>query len=391
MKKLLALLLCLVMLASSTALFGCTPADNDPPADQPPATDENTSTPAPEGAELNLVGAFGKTVYPYVDEAWSYLEAEPGANVSSFLAKTLENPNRDIFLEWDFTLSELPDNYVLRIVADGVHADEREITLGADVTSYKLNNLYKGSDYEASVTYVKGDIRMTLDISFKTTDLGPRVIAVDGIYNVRDVGGYMTDSGKMTAQGLLYRGGALRKYNNYNSVLTEEGERVMRELLGIKTDLDVRGYCEESNWAEESPIGDAELVYHKLIAYDEIFDVPESVRAIFSLLADPDSYPLYFHCSGGADRTGTLAFLINALLGVSEEDLIHDYEFTTFSIYRERNSKPNTDYGAKFQKFLAELNTYEGNNLKEKTESYLLSIGVTEAEIASIRDILIIK
>lgn len=400
MKKILSLLLCLVMLASTAALFGCSPTDDaeDGQPDVPPVTDNNDDegddadqkTPAPEGAEISIDGMFGRRVVPYVDIAWDYLAASKGKDVADYKER-MENPNRDVTLNWDFTLSELPDKYVLHLIADGDYTDERKIELEADVTSYPLDNLYKDTDYDVCVTYVKGETEMVLEMSFKTTDLGPRVMRVDGIYNVRDVGGYMTDSGKMTAQGLLFRGGALRKYNNYNSVLTEEGERVMREILGIKTDLDVRGFCEESNWAEESPIGDAELVYHKLIAYHEIFDVPESVRAIFSLLADPDSYPLYFHCSGGADRTGTLAFLINALLGVSEEDLIHDYEFTTFSIYGERNSKPGTQYGQNFQSFLNILNTYEGNNLKEKTESYLLSIGVTEAEIASIRDILILK
>ena len=39
-------------------------------------------------------------------------------------------------------------------------------------------------------------------------------------------------------------------------------------------------------------------------------------------IADENRYPVYIHCTGGADRTGTLAFLINALLGVGEDDLI---------------------------------------------------------------------
>lgn len=39
---------------------------------------------------------------------------------------------------------------------------------------------------------------------------------------------------------------------------------------------------------------------------------------------------VYFHCHGGSDRTGTLAFLIEALLGVSESDLSKDYELTSF-------------------------------------------------------------
>ena len=49
---------------------------------------------------------------------------------------------------------------------------------------------------------------------------------------------------------------------------------------------------------------------------------------------------IYFHCHGGADRTGTLAFLLEGLLGVSESDMAKDFELTTYSnsIHR-RNSE----------------------------------------------------
>ena len=37
------------------------------------------------------------------------------------------------------------------------------------------------------------------------------------------------------------------------------------------------------------------------------------------------------HCNEGASRTGTGAFLVEALLGVSYEDMVRDYELTNFS------------------------------------------------------------
>ena len=40
--------------------------------------------------------------------------------------------------------------------------------------------------------------------------------------------------------------------------------------------------------------------------------------------------PVFYHCQNGADRTGTIGFLIGALLGMSESDLAKDYELTTF-------------------------------------------------------------
>ena len=106
---------------------------------------------------------------------------------------------------------------------------------------------------------------------------------------------------------------------------------------------------------------------------------------MFSTLADESRYPVYMHCTGGADRTGTVSFLINALCGVDEATLIKDYEITSFSVYGERNSK-TTEYD--FAKFLAQLKTYDGDILSEKTENYMKAIGVTDTEIYNIRAIM---
>ncbi len=112
----------------------------------------------------------------------------------------------------------------------------------------------------------------------------------------------------------------------------------------------------------------------------------ENYRKVFSLMADKSNYPMYFHCTGGADRTGTVSFLVNALLGVSEADLIHDYEFTTFSIYGQRNIQQG-DYSGYFQDFITKLKSFDGETLAEKTENYMLSIGMTEEKISSLKEI----
>ena len=52
---------------------------------------------------------------------------------------------------------------------------------------------------------------------------------------------------------------------------------------------------------------------------------------MFTYLSDASNYPIYTNCQGGADRTGTYAFLLNGLLGVSYDDLTRDFELTSFS------------------------------------------------------------
>ncbi|NIY15095.1 MAG: hypothetical protein GWM98_09415, partial [Nitrospinaceae bacterium] len=58
---------------------------------------------------------------------------------------------------------------------------------------------------------------------------------------------------------------------------------------------------------------------------------------IFQVFADRENYPVLFHCVGGADRGGTVAFLLNGLLGKDREHLIRDFELTTLSVWGERS------------------------------------------------------
>ena len=329
-------------------------------------------------------------MYPYVDEARNYLEAAYGVDVHNYVMGR-KSPCQGIEISWEYEGEEIVEGYTLTYATKDDYSDGITVKIDKEKENYLFYNLYKATTYycrlEANLGAPSGCVA---EGSFTTTDIGPRVMEIDGIYNVRDVGGYMVDGGVRTKQGLIYRGGSLRPADIFKSDLTEEGQAYMADVLGIKSELDVRGTeSGEAGNITQSPIPGAQLKYVALDGYMGAFRIKENFRQAFSFLANKDNYPVYVHCTGGADRTGTLVFLYNALLGVSEGELIQDYEFTSFSIYGERNSKAGTTYGDMFQEFLTTLKTYEGESLKEKTESYLLSIGVTADEIASIRSIML--
>jgi hypothetical protein len=44
-----------------------------------------------------------------------------------------------------------------------------------------------------------------------------------------------------------------------------------------------------------------------------------------------DKKSIYFHCKIGTDRTGTLAYFLEGLLGVSDEERLQDFELSYFS------------------------------------------------------------
>ena len=173
---------------------------------------------------------------------------------------------------------------------------------------------------------------------FHIADLPMRFLTVDGAANIRDVGGWETLDGKKVAYGKLYRGGMLNGHNG-GPKLTEDGIYTMSQRLGIRMELDLRSVSDSSG--QNANYFNPELPYEmiSLGQYDHILSsgsAKSALKRIFELLADESNYPIYYHCNAGADRTGTLTFLINGLLGVSYEDLTRDFEVTSFSVCGKR-------------------------------------------------------
>ena len=105
----------------------------------------------------------------------------------------------------------------------------------------------------------------------------------------------------------------------------------------------------------------------------------------FSLFCKEDAYPIYIHCAGGGDRTGTLAFLLETAMGVSLEDALTDYEFSNLSTSGERSR-----FSKVFTAFLARLETFApGKSIQEQSIQYLKKCGVTAKMLAKIQSIIL--
>ena len=334
------------------------------------------------GSKATLqITAPTEVVYSYNQIAQNYILAlEDNRDISTY-AVPMEDSATDVIISWEFDGNAT--EYLVEYAPNSDYANAIQV-----VTTDKqiaVRNLYKATRYYLRVTAYDGEKVIGVDEStFETAKEGPRVMSVDGLYNVRDVGGYETESGKWVKQGMIYRGCEMN--GDHDLALTGAGDKVMSTELKIALDLDLRG-PEEANGATGSPISSAEIVYIPLGGYLGAFEeYREEYRKVFATLAAEENYPVYIHCWGGADRTGTVCFLLGALLGMSETELIQDYEFTTFSIFGERNYH-GVVYD--FKPFVDRLTTYPGDTLSEKTENYLLSIGVTQEEINDIRQIML--
>jgi len=215
--------------------------------------------------------------------------------------------------------------------------------------------------------------------SFKTA-VSPRFMNVDGAYNMRDIGGWTTLSGKKVKQGLLYRGTEIDGAIETKYCLTEKGIEQMRSVLKIKTDMDLRTKVDTPK-GKDVLGNDIKHIYYGVTMYDTIFREQnyEGIRRVFSDLADKSNYPVYMHCTYGRDRTGTVCYILEALLGLSDKDLRREYDLSALNDgFSDLES---------FAGLTTMLSMYEGATTQEKAENYLLSIGVTVDEIASIRRI----
>ncbi len=386
-----------LLLTMGTLLSSCSNATGTPDKKNTDVCEEGPS-PVPEITDrinsfVKYDGSLTLTlpespVVPYHKNAQKYLEKE-NAKVQYYADSSIKNPGVDTLIEWQCER----DDVLTYVVEYSLNEDFSDAiwTEVIDGNSYAINNLYKGSKY-----YVRVSAHCTSGIygatgSFETTDVGPRVMTVDGIYNVRDIGGYKTDSGKVTLQGMIYRGGQMNgTYVDKPVNITEAGKLTMNNIMHVRYDMDLRG-ANEQQLPLESPLPAVPIKRYGFAGYNTQIQTEagrENLRAVFSDLADPDIYPIYVHCQGGADRTGVLCFMINALLGVDKSDIIRDYEFTTFSLYGTRSTTQGAylPYQDNIRKL---INGCEGETLKEKVENLLLGVGVTPEEIASIRRIML--
>jgi protein tyrosine/serine phosphatase len=268
--------------------------------------------------------------------------------------------------------------YELLIAKDAEFSDPVRVK-DLKITNTRVSNLEIGTRYYWKVTAARNAQELAASSvgEFTTHPQAPRWLSVPGITNVRDIGGWTTPAGQRIRQGMVYRSSEM----NGHLELTAQGREILLNQLGIRTDLDLRG----SDELCEPALPGTRYINIPLLPYTHIAETQYQpmYRQVFQLLADPAIYPVIIHCWGGADRTGTVVFLLQALLGVQEKSLIRDYELTSLSIWGER--RHTSDEFSAFLKYLSE----QGESIHDSVEQYLRSVGVSSAELSSIRNILV--
>lgn len=201
-----------------------------------------------------------------------------------------------------------------------------------------------------------------------TTLDAPRLLPLEGGFNLRDMGGYGTRDGRSVKRGMLYRSGIM-------SMLTEADERHLVSL-GIATVCDFRRpgerkmhptrWCEPAgvhyyarDYSEASGVLSSVLRGEGMTAddvrttmislYPELLvDHAPSYRYMFERLLAGHA-PLLFNCTVGKDRTGVAAALILSALDVPQETIVEDYAETNKHMDPERLMQQNGRDGDRFR------------------------------------------
>lgn len=262
---------------------------------------------------------------------------------------------------------------------------ESELAFGQTVGTncVEVWNLEIGADYEWSVradgTAAEG--------WFVTEAVAPRFVKVDGVVNCRDLGGRVGLGGRRVRQGLVYRTAECNRSTTKRNpppskrLITDAGLATLVGKLGVRTDIDLRR-PDEYEGVTNSPLG-VTWFRHSGSCYSNVVVTAvgrQQFAKVFRVFLDGDRYPIAFHCRGGADRTGTVGMILNALLGVCEDDLWKDYQVTAFW-----GTVGDTRHFGLFQGLLRAFDRYPGATLCERVAAYVKELGFTEADIAAFR------
>lgn len=269
---------------------------------------------------------------------------------------------------------------------DGTEATYVHVTLAGDAVNFIPGRIYRavsptGEERKFKTT---GTVRMIW-----TAPIKPYVV------NLRDVGGYKCEGGHI-AYGKLIRSAFLPKEMTADSenakILTKLG---VTQEISVASEYPARSYL---GWPKA-------YTYSGVSCYTSIFTKITNIKAVINrIVSEAKTGMTLLHCHAGADRTGSIVALILGVCGVSEGDIIKDWEFTSFSCWfnfkrisdwENRPELQKESPEGELRQLLKKLKlTYgtKGQTLQQQCESYLTKkLAMTAEQIDNIKKAFIVK
>jgi protein-tyrosine phosphatase len=246
-----------------------------------------------------------------------------------------------------------------------------------------------------------------------------RTIVLQGAHNVRDLGGYRIGDGRTIAWRRLLRGDGLHGLTADDLVVLtplrlrtvidlrrpeEVAERGAFPVDRLPVDL-VHLPVVDSTWTtvaipDFSTHADPEVGFLTWAYADMLVEGGPRFGAALRHLARPGALPAIFHCAAGKDRTGLLAALLLAALGVDDELVVADYGLTAAGMSRMRQwyatnepdvarrmaEVPAMFFAARPEAMQHTLDAVRATH--GSIRGYLATLGVDDATLAALADAL---
>lgn len=275
------------------------------------------------------------------------------------------------------------ETMVLQTLKDGqlVRSDTFYVgQKGLDIWNLTPKTRY---DYKLLLPTDDGGLKLLAQGTF-TTQGRLRMLRIDNMRNVRDIGGWALPGGRRVSYDKVFRSAELAKSSN---LISAKGIKELIDFVGIDVELDFA----DTIYSNYSPV--AGLLEH---VHGPEYQMSAYVGAIGSKYQETkncfdrvlqclrEGKKVLMHCSDGADRAGTLAFLIESLLGVSESDLAKEYELTCFYLEGEGEYRRHrTAYYRDMVEYVK--GKFPAPTLNESVEQLMLSFGVPQSDIDDLR------
>lgn len=338
--------------------------------------------------ENEVVHAY-MTQVSYREGDYTYTEMTPYHAAKNPASGRKDSP-RAVELGWE---PDMSGNYTSQTITI---SDEmgfyKAYELAAGDKKLSIYNLIPGRKYEAVLMAMNGRTgRRDVLSKLSFTPTGQvRMIRTPSIRNVRDLGGWESErfrhadgSPMHIRYGRIYRGAEMDR----SKTLTQEDKDIFLNDLKITADLDFRSdkECQGITW---SPLGE-EVEYFRIATSNYSSSVKSSTLARdFRWMLEKlrEGKNVFFHCAAGADRTGTMGWILEGVLGVAEGDVDKDYELTSFYGWRSRKVGEKFDYG---NMVFTYYEVFYEQTQGECAEAYLKKFGITQEEIDEFRRIML--
>jgi protein-tyrosine phosphatase len=224
--------------------------------------------------------------------------------------------------------------------------------------------------------------------------MNKRILVWDGCTNIRDLGGLSTSNGRITRWEAVVR-------SDTPARLTEAGWSALY-AYGIRTIITLHTIGKQEDELDVAPpysdlktvqvaiedITDKEFLQQwaatdlwctPLYYKDALRRWPERHAAVISAIARAQPGGVLFHCIRGNDRTGIIALLLLALVGVTPDEIIADYELS-FELSPDpyRDELLAREHSSVREALLSAL---EGLNI----DSYLCMGGTSQDDLVAVR------